>query len=316
MKLLALVHISSRYHVGEVLEEASEVYEPVVGPPRFRPRRDPFPRARRALQLVSKTLASAGSPASLGHRPLTRSREARKERRVSEKVVLAHDDLRRTLRRIAHEIAEKNPESSGLGDRRDSHPRRRARPPPAHPARRADRRRAADRRHRHLLLPRRRRRQGARRAAGRPRLPHRLRPRRPHRRPRRRRALHRAHRTGGDRCPLRLRPPRAGAARRALRPRPPRAADPTRLRRQEPADGAPGAGQRPPRGERRGRRGDDLRAAGGGGCPHEAPAGDRAALAGGDRGDPRPSRELRRGRPARHQEGADPARAHRRQPLL
>jgi pyrimidine operon attenuation protein/uracil phosphoribosyltransferase len=28
---------------------------------------------------------------------------------VSEKVVLAHDDLRRTLRRIAHEIAEKNP---------------------------------------------------------------------------------------------------------------------------------------------------------------------------------------------------------------
>ncbi len=28
---------------------------------------------------------------------------------MSEKVVLAHDDLRRTLRRIAHEIAEKNP---------------------------------------------------------------------------------------------------------------------------------------------------------------------------------------------------------------
>jgi pyrimidine operon attenuation protein/uracil phosphoribosyltransferase len=33
---------------------------------------------------------------------------------VSEKVVLEHDDLRRTLRRIAHEIAEKNPDSSGL----------------------------------------------------------------------------------------------------------------------------------------------------------------------------------------------------------
>jgi pyrimidine operon attenuation protein/uracil phosphoribosyltransferase len=33
---------------------------------------------------------------------------------VSEKVVLEHDDLRRTLRRIAHEIAEKNPESDGL----------------------------------------------------------------------------------------------------------------------------------------------------------------------------------------------------------
>jgi len=33
---------------------------------------------------------------------------------VSEKVVLQHDDLRRTLRRIAHEIAEKNPRSEGL----------------------------------------------------------------------------------------------------------------------------------------------------------------------------------------------------------
>jgi pyrimidine operon attenuation protein / uracil phosphoribosyltransferase len=33
---------------------------------------------------------------------------------VSEKVVLKHDDLRRTLKRIAHEIAEKNPDSSGL----------------------------------------------------------------------------------------------------------------------------------------------------------------------------------------------------------
>jgi pyrimidine operon attenuation protein / uracil phosphoribosyltransferase len=33
---------------------------------------------------------------------------------LSEKVVLARDDLRRTLRRIAHEIAEKNPEPEGL----------------------------------------------------------------------------------------------------------------------------------------------------------------------------------------------------------
>jgi pyrimidine operon attenuation protein / uracil phosphoribosyltransferase len=33
---------------------------------------------------------------------------------VSEKVVLEHDDLRRTLRRIAHEIAEKNPEPERL----------------------------------------------------------------------------------------------------------------------------------------------------------------------------------------------------------
>ncbi len=33
---------------------------------------------------------------------------------MSEKIVLEHDDLRRTLRRIAHEIAEKNPEPAGL----------------------------------------------------------------------------------------------------------------------------------------------------------------------------------------------------------
>jgi pyrimidine operon attenuation protein/uracil phosphoribosyltransferase len=33
---------------------------------------------------------------------------------VNEKIVLGHDDLTRTLRRIAHEIAEKNPEPDGL----------------------------------------------------------------------------------------------------------------------------------------------------------------------------------------------------------
>jgi pyrimidine operon attenuation protein / uracil phosphoribosyltransferase len=33
---------------------------------------------------------------------------------VNEKVVLGHDDLTRTLRRIAHEIAEKNPGPDGL----------------------------------------------------------------------------------------------------------------------------------------------------------------------------------------------------------
>jgi ribonuclease Z len=35
VKLLALVHISSRYHVGKVLEEAQEVYEPTVAPRDF-----------------------------------------------------------------------------------------------------------------------------------------------------------------------------------------------------------------------------------------------------------------------------------------
>jgi pyrimidine operon attenuation protein / uracil phosphoribosyltransferase len=33
---------------------------------------------------------------------------------VSEKIVLEHDDLRRTLKRIAHEIAEKNPSPEAL----------------------------------------------------------------------------------------------------------------------------------------------------------------------------------------------------------
>jgi pyrimidine operon attenuation protein / uracil phosphoribosyltransferase len=33
---------------------------------------------------------------------------------VPEKVVLEHDDLERTLRRIAHEIAEKNPEADSI----------------------------------------------------------------------------------------------------------------------------------------------------------------------------------------------------------
>ncbi len=33
---------------------------------------------------------------------------------MSENIVLEHDDLRRTLKRIAHEIVEKNPDSSAL----------------------------------------------------------------------------------------------------------------------------------------------------------------------------------------------------------
>ena len=35
VKLLALVHISSRYHVGEVLEEARQIYEPAIAPRDF-----------------------------------------------------------------------------------------------------------------------------------------------------------------------------------------------------------------------------------------------------------------------------------------
>jgi ribonuclease Z len=43
VKLLALVHISARYHVGEVLEDAREVFEPVVAPRDFDQIEIPFP---------------------------------------------------------------------------------------------------------------------------------------------------------------------------------------------------------------------------------------------------------------------------------
>jgi ribonuclease Z len=43
VKLLALVHISSRYHVGRILEEAREVFEPTVAPRDFDTIEIPFP---------------------------------------------------------------------------------------------------------------------------------------------------------------------------------------------------------------------------------------------------------------------------------
>ena len=43
VKMLALVHISSRYHVGKVLEEAQDVYEPTVAPRDFDIIEIPFP---------------------------------------------------------------------------------------------------------------------------------------------------------------------------------------------------------------------------------------------------------------------------------
>ena len=53
---------------------------------------------------------------------------------MSEKVVLEHDDLGRTLRRIAHEIVEKNPDAGDLAlvgiHTRGAYPG----PPPATPA--------------------------------------------------------------------------------------------------------------------------------------------------------------------------------------
>jgi len=43
VKLLALVHISSRYHVGKVVEEAREVFEPTIAPRDFDVIELPFP---------------------------------------------------------------------------------------------------------------------------------------------------------------------------------------------------------------------------------------------------------------------------------
>jgi ribonuclease Z len=51
VKLLALVHISSRYHVGKVIEEAKEVFEPTVAPKDFDVIELPFPE-RGAPQLI------------------------------------------------------------------------------------------------------------------------------------------------------------------------------------------------------------------------------------------------------------------------
>jgi ribonuclease Z len=43
VKMLALVHISSRYHVGTVLDEARDVFEPCVAPRDFDVIEIPFP---------------------------------------------------------------------------------------------------------------------------------------------------------------------------------------------------------------------------------------------------------------------------------
>lgn len=65
VKLLAAVHISSRYHVGKVLEEAEEVFEPTVAPRDFDVIEIPFPE-RGEPQLVPNGAAdNAASAATL-----------------------------------------------------------------------------------------------------------------------------------------------------------------------------------------------------------------------------------------------------------
>ena len=61
VKLLALVHISSRYHVGKVLEEAREVFESVIAPRDFDLVEIPFPE-RGAPTLVPNGARERGEP--------------------------------------------------------------------------------------------------------------------------------------------------------------------------------------------------------------------------------------------------------------
>jgi ribonuclease Z len=63
VKLLALVHISSRYHVGKVLEEAREVFEPTIAPRDFDVIDLPFPE-RGEPQLVQNGARERGEDLS------------------------------------------------------------------------------------------------------------------------------------------------------------------------------------------------------------------------------------------------------------
>jgi len=61
VELLALVHISSRYHVGKVLDEAREVFEPTVAPRDFDLIEIPFPE-RGAPELVANGARERAEP--------------------------------------------------------------------------------------------------------------------------------------------------------------------------------------------------------------------------------------------------------------
>ncbi|HEY5710199.1 MAG TPA: ribonuclease Z [Solirubrobacterales bacterium] len=60
VKMLALVHISSRYHVGKILEEAREVFEPALAPRDFDVIEIPFPE-RGEPELVPNGARSQGN---------------------------------------------------------------------------------------------------------------------------------------------------------------------------------------------------------------------------------------------------------------
>ena len=145
-------------------------------------------------------------------------------------VLLDEEAIGRAVRRIAHEIAERNEELDrlaliGIHTRGVPLAQRLRRAlgqlggaPPRRSARSTSRFTVTT-----STLPRRL--AAPPRATARPVDAARLSARGPHLRARGRRALHRAHGAGCDRGPVHLRAARARAARRARRPRPPRAAD-------------------------------------------------------------------------------------------
>ena len=63
--MLALVHISSRYHVGTVLEEARDVFEPTVAP--------------RDFDLIEIPFAERGEPTLVANGARERDREGELE---------------------------------------------------------------------------------------------------------------------------------------------------------------------------------------------------------------------------------------------
>ena len=73
VKLLALVHISSRYHVGKVLEEAREVFEPTLAPRDFDLIEIPFPERGDPSSCRTERGTKRGRSASRGLEAAPRS---------------------------------------------------------------------------------------------------------------------------------------------------------------------------------------------------------------------------------------------------
>jgi ribonuclease Z len=76
VKMLALVHISSRYHVGKVLEEAQDVYEPTVAPKDFDTIEIPFPERGYPELIPNGARDRGGSGAASTEPPAVREGEA------------------------------------------------------------------------------------------------------------------------------------------------------------------------------------------------------------------------------------------------